>query len=114
MVLDTSILIAILRREPEAALFARLIEEADVCYLSSVSLLDVGIIVDAERGAAGARTLDEFLQDNAISVDIFDEEQANVARQAYTTYGRGRHPARLNFGDCASYALAKTRGEPLL
>jgi ribonuclease VapC len=114
MVLDTSALIAILSAETEANAFAVAIVTAATRMLSAASLLETGIIIEARYGPAGGQKLDELIQAAQIQIEPVTAEQVTVARLAYRTYGKGRHPAGLNFGDCFAYALAKIRNEPLL
>jgi ribonuclease VapC len=114
MVVDTSAMMAVLQLEPEAEAFALAIERSSVRLVSAVSVLEAGILAESRKGADGARELDAFLRDADFRVAPFDGEQAEIARSAYTRFGKGRHPAGLNLGDCAVYALAKTTGEPLL
>ena len=114
MVVDSSAVIAILEREPEAELFAGLMEEAAVRLISAVSVLECGMLALSRRGAAGVRELDLFLGRGGFDIVPFDADQAAVARGAFDVFGKGRHPAGLNFGDCASYALSRTAAEPLL
>lgn len=114
MVLDTSALVAVLLGEPEAETFARAIAAARTRLVSSVTLLETGIVVEARKGKAGARELDLLLQGAKIDAVPFTAEQASLARAAWRRYGMGRHPAGLNLGDCCSYALSKLSGEPLL
>ena len=94
--------------------FAKAIESAEVCLISSVSVLEAGMLVEARKGMDGARELDNFLRDTGATEVPFGPEQSEVARIAFRRFGKGRHPAKLNFGDCAAYALAATSGEPLL
>jgi ribonuclease VapC len=114
MVIDTSALLAILQGEPEASLFVRLIDEAQTRLVSAVAVLEAGIVTAVRKGPDGARALDALLHTADVDVVAFDHEQAMLARDAHSSFGRGRHPAALNFGDCASYALARATGEPLL
>lgn len=114
MVLDTSALIAILQNEPERRAFNEAIESAESCALSTASFVELSIVIDARYGPDGVRALDLYLSKAAVTLVDFDADQAHVARQAYRHYGKGRHPAGLNYGDCFSYALAKTLAEPLL
>ena len=114
MVVDTSAVMAVLQLEPEAVTFARAIEEATVCLVSAVSLLEAGILTESRKGPEGARDLDAFLKDADMRVVPFDSEQAEIARSAYSRFGKGRHRASLNLGDCAAYALARSSGEALL
>jgi ribonuclease VapC len=113
MVIDTSVLIAILHREPEVEAFLSAIEPASVRLLSAVSKLEAGMVA-LGRGAAGAETLEALLDTLKLTIVPFDDHQANIARDAFARFGKGRHPARLNFGDCAAYALAIAEAEPLL
>ncbi len=114
MVVDTSAVLAILQLEPEAERFARALEQAAERLISAVSVLEAGIISVSRRGPAGARGLDSFIAIAELEVVPFDAEQAGIARDAFNRYGKGRHAASLNFGDCAAYALAATRALPLL
>lgn len=114
MVVDTSAMMAVLQLEPEAEAIASAIEAATVRLVSSVSVLEAGILAEVRKGADGARELDAFLKEADLRIVPFDAEQADIARSAYAQFGKGRHPAALNFGDCAAYALAKSAAEPLL
>lgn len=114
MVVDTSALLAILNDEPERRTFNEAIEAAESVSLSAATLVETSIVIEARFGAEGVRDLDHFLGLAAIKVREVDADQAFVARRAFTEFGKGRHPAGLNFGDCFSYALAKVRGERLL
>lgn len=114
MVVDTSALLAILQDEPERRSFNEAIEAADSRRMSVATFVEVSIVIDARLGAAGQRDLDLFLERAAIELVDVDVEQARTARRAFTRYGKGRHPAGLNFGDCFAYALAAVLGEPLL
>jgi ribonuclease VapC len=82
--------------------------------MSAASYLESSIVVDCHRDATASRDFDEFLRKSAISIEPVTVEQIKIARQAYRDFAKGRHPARLNFGDCFSYALAKTLDQPLL
>ncbi len=114
MILDTSAVVAILFREPEAAEFAELIFEADDCRLSAGSYLEISIVIKRQGRPGDDRQCDLFLRRSGVEIEPFTVEQAEIARQAFNDYGKGRHAAGLNFGDCFAYALAKTTGEPLL
>lgn len=114
MVLDTSAVLAILQDEPERRAFNEAIESADSRSLSVASLVEVSIVIEARYGAAGVRHLDRLLDRAGVTVVSVDVEQGKVARQAFSRFGKGRHPAGLDFGDCFSYALAQVLGEPLL
>ncbi len=82
--------------------------------MSAASFLEAGITRDSQAGAAAGRQLDAFLRRAGIAIEAVTVEQAHLARQAYLDFGKGRHPAGFNFGDCFAYALAKSLGEPLL
>lgn len=114
MVVDTSAIMAILQRESEADAFAKTLEHADMKLVSTVSLLEAGMLALSRKGAQGAQALDALLDAAELQAANFDFEQAALARAAFDRYGKGRHPAGLNFGDCAVYALAATQGLPLL
>jgi ribonuclease VapC len=114
MVIDTSALMAILQVEHEALAFVRLLDEADRCLMSAANLLEAGIVMFSRRGMSGLHEMDLFVVSAGIEIAPFDRDQAVLARQAAMRYGRGRHPAGLNFGDCMAYALAKSEGLPLL
>jgi ribonuclease VapC len=115
IVVDSSALIAILRREPEADNFLQIIAEAEGCLFSSVSLLETSMVLAGRAGDATSWTeLDALITQAGIQVVAQDAELAEAARAAFLRYGRGRHPAALNLGDCASYALAKHHDLPLL
>ena len=115
IVVDSSALVAILRREPEADRFLRVIAGAAGCLVSAVSLLETSMVLLGRRDDAAAwDELDALIARASIDVVAHDAVLAAEARTAFLRYGKGRHPAALNLGDCASYALAKTRMVPLL
>lgn len=114
MVIDTSALAAIAFAEPERDAFIDAIAADDAPLLSAATYVEISIVVEARLGADGIRVLDSYLQRAGVAMIAVDDEQAREARRAFTRYGKGRHPAGLNFGDCFSYALAITAGEPLL
>ena len=114
MILDTSALLAILLREAEAERFARAIEEAEVVRLSVAGYLEAAIFVDRNLDEVRRAMLDSFLSEFGIRLEPVTEEQARLARQAFVWFGKGRHAAGLNFGDCFTYALAKSSGEAVL
>ena len=114
MIVDSSAILAILFAEPDAAVFAKAISEADACKISAATFVEVAVVVEAQTKDRGSRQLDAFLRRAGFVIEPVTEEQAHLARQAYSDFGRGRHPANLNFGDCFSYALAKASGEALL
>lgn len=115
MIVDTSALIAILRAEPDAARYAAAIEEAPARRLSAANFVETAAVIDSSRDPIASRKLDELLAESAISIAPVTASQARIARDAYRDFGRGSgHPAKLNFGDCFAYALAKEFAEPLL
>ncbi|MBK8454074.1 MAG: type II toxin-antitoxin system VapC family toxin [Thiofilum sp.] len=114
MMIDSSVLIAILENEPEAARLIEAIADDSVKLISAVSVVETSIVILNRRGEAGVKELDAFLQEAGIETVAVTPEQATLARHAYERYGKGRHPAKLNFGDCFSYAAALACGEPLL
>jgi ribonuclease VapC len=114
MVIDTSALIVILLNEPEAARFARAIAADERRLLSAASALETGIVIEARKGPSGGREFDLLLHRARVEIVPLTAAQAEIARDAWRRFGRGNHPARLNFGDCCAYALAKSSGEPLL
>jgi ribonuclease VapC len=115
IVIDTSALIAIFRLEDEADLFLTTIVEADERHFSALSLLEASMVISGRSDSeAASEPLDEFLTEAGIRIAPFDAEQAGIARDAFLRFGKGRHKAGLNLGDCASYALAKARNAPLL
>jgi len=114
MVIDTSALLAILLGEPERQRFLEAITEAEARRISAANALETGIVLEARRGEAAGREFDLFLHQAKVEVVSVDAEQVDIARLAWRKYGKARHPAGLNFGDCFAYALAKWLGEPLL
>ena len=114
MIVDTSAIIAILRDESDAENLSSAIESAEVRRVSAGTYVEAAIVVDANRDPVLSRRLDSFLHQALITVEPVTVEQARIAREAYRDYGKGRHRAGLNFGDCFAYALAKDKGEPLL
>ncbi len=114
MVIDTSALAAILFGEPERRAFNERIEAHQTRLISAGTLLEAAFVVEGRSGEAAGRELDLFLHRAGFQVVPFDAEQAEVARAAFRRFGKGRHPAGLNFGDCFAYALATITGEPLL
>ncbi len=114
MVIDTSAILAILGNEPEATLFADKIASSVSCCMSAASLFESAIIMESRHGAAGGQKLDELVLTAAITIAPVTADQIVIARVAYRMYGKGRHAAGLNYGDCFAYALAKSRGEALL
>ena len=115
MIVDTSALISILRAEPEAADCAKAIAEADKCRVSAANFVEAAIVIDGSRDAIASRRFDDLVREAELVIEPVTDAQARIAREAYRDFGKGTgHPAKLNFGDCFAYALAKVSGEPLL
>ncbi|MBM3509472.1 MAG: type II toxin-antitoxin system VapC family toxin [Alphaproteobacteria bacterium] len=114
MVIDTSAVVAILLGETEGAAFAARMSFDQTRLISVASFVEASIVLDRRRRDVGRRDLDRFMVRAGLEVVPVDRAQGEMAREAYHQYGRGRHRANLNFGDCFAYALAKTTGEPLL
>lgn len=114
MIVDTSALLAILFNEDDAPVYAREIASAEYCGLSAASYLEAGINIDAQASPVAGRLLDLLIEQAGIVIEPVTPGQARLARQAYLDFGKGRHPAKLNYGDCFSYALAKDSGRSLL
>ncbi len=114
MVIDTSALVAMLNDESEAERFEAAVEADPVRLMSTASYLETAIVIEARFGEPGGRELDLWLHRAAVDLVSVDANQADVARVAYRAYGKGRHRAGLNYGDCFSYALAKISSQPLL
>ncbi|MBT4287279.1 MAG: type II toxin-antitoxin system VapC family toxin [Deltaproteobacteria bacterium] len=114
MVIDTSALIAILLGESEAQRIASAIAGDPKKVMSSFSLLEAGIVIEAKKGEAGGRELDLLIHRCEIEVVNLTTDQSELARVCWRRFGKGRHPASLNIGDCCSYALSKYTNEPLL
>jgi ribonuclease VapC len=114
MIIDSSALVAVLRKEPEAAALVRAMLRDPRRVMSAANLLEAGIVVDQQLGLSAGRRLDAFVERAGIEIAPVTEAQVRLARQAYIDFGKGNHPAGLNFGDCFAYALAKATGEPLL
>lgn len=114
MIVDTSALVAVLRAEEDAPIYAEALANQPAS-LSAVSYVECGAVMDSDRDPVVSRALDELLRVAEIEIAPFTAAQAELARQAYRDFGKGSgHRARLNFGECMSYALAVDRGEPLL
>ncbi len=114
MIVDSSALLAVLNREPDGERFEETIAAASECRMSVANILETCIVAESRGGAAGAHDLDALLARAGIEPVPVTVEQLKAARQAWRRYGRGNHPAALNFGDCFAYALASVTGEPLL
>ena len=114
MIIDTSALVAILYGEPEAERFIQHIHAANACRISVANHVELSIVVERQMGAEGLRQADVFIRRAGVTIEPVTLEQGDLARQAFLDFGKGRHRAALNFGDCFAYALAKATGEPLL
>lgn len=114
MIVDTSVTIAILKGEQGAAEIGAILSRSRYCRMSAVSYVEAGVVVDSNQNPVLSRRLDDMLCDAEISVEPVTMNQARIAREAYRDFGKGRHRAGLNFGDCFAYALAKEKGETLL
>lgn len=114
MIVDTSAVVAILFYEEDAEKYARAIAEADSRRMSAASFVETAIVIEAQTRKEGNSQFDAFVRRAGITIEPVTEDQAFLARQAFLDFGKGRHPAGLNFGDCFAYALAKVTGEPLL
>jgi len=114
VVIDSSAILAILLDEPERRAFNKMIEADPVRLLSAANFVEASVVIEARLGENAGREFDLFVHRAALEIVPVDADQAEIARRAYRHFGKGRHRAGLNFGDCFAYALAKTRGEPLL
>jgi ribonuclease VapC len=115
MIVDTSALVAILKREPGFEILAKVLDSAGSSHISASTYVELSIVVDRWKNPTMSRRVDELIEQFRIIIEPFDAEQAKIARQAYRDYGRGSgHPANLNFGDCFTYALAREKREPVL
>jgi len=114
VILDTSPLIAILAGEPDAELYIQAISRAPRCRISAGNFVEISIVVESQFAAEVLRQCDALFRRVGIVIEPVTVEHAHLARQAFHDFGKGRHPAGLNFGDCFAYALAKHTGEPLL
>jgi ribonuclease VapC len=115
LIVDTSALVAILRKEPEEPSFGRILDDAESLRISAATYLELSIVIDSRQDPTMSRKIDDLLDRFSIEIEPVTAEQARIARQAYRDYGRGSgHAANLNFGDCFSYALARAKREPIL
>ncbi|MBB3300187.1 ribonuclease VapC [Rhizobium sp. BK077] len=114
MVIDTSAILAVLFKAPEAAEFLDRIASDPLRLVSAAGVLEASMVIETRYGETGGHELDLFLDRIDVEIVAIDAELAEAARHAWRRYGQGRHPASLNFGDCFSYALAAARDEPLL
>jgi ribonuclease VapC len=114
MIVDASALIAILRSEPDAMPMMTTLDRAPMRRISAATYVEAGIVADRARDPVLSLRLDQFLRESEIVIEPVTVRQAEIARAAYRDFGKGRHRANLNFGDCFAYALAKEKNEPLL
>jgi ribonuclease VapC len=114
VIVDSSTIIAILRDEPEAAAMAEALQEAPIRRISAVTYVEAAVVADNDRNPVLSRRFDGLVRDAQMLVEPVTARQAELARQAYRDFGKGRHKAGLNLGDCFAYALAKEMDEPLL
>jgi len=115
MIVDTSAIVAVLRDEPDAESFANAIAGTRIRRISTVNYVEAAAMIDAGRDPIASRRFDDFFREASFAIEPVTFEHASIAREAYKDFGRGSgHPAKLNFGDCFSYALAKATGEPIL
>jgi ribonuclease VapC len=114
MVIDTSAVLAILLSERDAERFAEAIDKAESCHMSAANFLEAALVIDTRGDPVASREFDLFFRRADFLIEPVSFEHAKAARQAYRDFGKGRHPAALNFGDCLAYALAKSLDQPLL
>lgn len=114
MIIDTSAIIAILFDESDAETYAKAIVRSDSCRISAATYVEAAIVVEAHTKKNGGSQFDAFIRRAGITIEPVTVQHAQIARQAFIDFGKGRHPAGLNYGDCFSYALAKAAREPLL
>jgi ribonuclease VapC len=114
MIVDSSAIIAVLRDEPDTAEIIEALQRAPTCRMSAVTYVESAVISDSNRNPILSRRFDDLLRDVEVQIESVTPAQARIARQAYRDFGKGRHKAGLNFGDCFAYALAKEMDEPLL
>lgn len=114
MILDSSAIVAVLRAEEYASNYAQAIASAPKCRVSAVNYVEAAVVIDSSRDPVASRRFDDFFRVSRVVVETVTPNQAQIARQAYRDFGKGRHKAGLNFGDCFAYALAKELDEPLL
>ena len=114
MILDTSALLAILFDETDAAIYEHTINDAMTCRISVANYLEAVMVIESRLGEEGGRELDNYLEAAEVELESVTPEQVQAARLAWRRFGKGNHPAGLNFGDCFAYALAEVTGEPLL
>jgi ribonuclease VapC len=114
VIVDSSAIVAVLRAEPDAPKFAKAIKSASKRHVSAVTYVEAAVVIDSGGDPVASRRFDDFFRLSGIAVEMVTPKQAELARQAYRDFGKGRHKAGLNLGDCFAYALAKEMDEPLL
>jgi ribonuclease VapC len=115
MIIDSSALVAVIKREPDWMALSDCMKVADSLRMSAASYLETAVVLDGRRNAVMSAQLDDVIEETGIVIEPVTETQAKIARKAYYDYGRGSgHPANLNFGDCFTYALARDKREPVL
>jgi ribonuclease VapC len=115
MIVDSSAMVAIMKREPDWQALSEQVDSADCVRMSAASYLETSIVLDSRREPAISSKLDDLIEEVEMVIEPVTAAQARIARQAYRDYGKGSgHPAGLNFGDCFSYALARDKREPML
>ncbi len=114
MIIDTSAILAVLFQEPEAAAMTAAMVEAPERTMAAPNFLEASMLLQARKGDEGVKSLDVLIARLRIDIAPFDEDMAHIARAAFKTYGKGRHEASLNFGDCIAFALAQSTGRSLL
>lgn len=114
MILDTSALLAILLQEPDAPVYAEAIKKASRLTMSAATLTEAMMVIAVRKGGFGVTDLQKLLREAKVKIVSVDEHLATEAFDAWLRFGKGNHPAKLNFGDCFAYALAMQSGEPLL
>ena len=115
MIVDSSAMVAVIKREPDWLVLSDCMDAAGSLRMSAASYLETAIVLDSRRDSIMSAKLDDVIEEAEIVIEPVTVEQARIARQAYRDYGRGSgHPANLNFGDCFSYALARDKREPML
>lgn len=114
MVIDASAIVAIAFNEPEALGFERRIADDPVRLISAATILEAAMVIESQLGQVGGSDLDLWLHKVGVEIVVVDASHADAARRAWRRFGKGRHPAGLNFGDCFAYALARLTQEPLL
>ena len=114
MIVDTSAVLAVLFGEPDAERYDEAMAQAEHCRMSVANYLEAAIVLESRTGEAGGYELDAFLEEAGIDLEPVTSDQARAARRAWRRFGKGNHPAGLNFGDCFAYALSEVTHEPLL